>query len=124
MGTLNPDLVSKDVDAILNDAVALKDEYRKSMLIPELVLLALLRRKDTAAARLLNLFKTERGVDLERLDRQTHLAAEQRRDQDGNLDFAALNNRLVPMSRQTIILVDEVLTVAQAAHEIRVVERG
>ncbi|MCC6612616.1 MAG: ATP-dependent Clp protease ATP-binding subunit [Anaerolineae bacterium] len=120
MGTLNPDLVSKDVDAILNDAVALKDEYRKSMLMPELVLLALLRRKDTAAARLLALFKTERGVDLERLDRQTHLAAEQRRDQDGNLDFAALNNRMVPMSRQTIILIDEALTVAQAAHEIRV----
>jgi len=120
MGTLNPDLVSKDVDAILNDAVALKDEYRKSMLMPELVLLALLRRKDTAAARLLSLFKTERGVDLERLERQTHLAAEQRRDQDGNLDFAAMNNRMVPMSRQTIILVDEALTVAQAAHEIRV----
>lgn len=120
MGTLNPDLVSKDVDAVLNDAVALKDQYRKSMLMPELVLLALLRRKDTAAARLLNLFKTERGVDLEKLDRQVHLAAEQRRDQDGNLDFPAAGNRMVPMSRQTIILIDESLTVAGAVNEVRV----
>jgi ATP-dependent Clp protease ATP-binding subunit ClpC len=120
MGTLNPDLITRDVDAILNDAVALKDQYRKSMLMPELVLLALLRRKDTAAARLLNLFKSDRGVDLERLDRQVHLAAEQRRDQDGNLDFPAQGNRMVPMSRQTIILVDEALTVAGAMNETRV----
>jgi ATP-dependent Clp protease ATP-binding subunit ClpC len=120
MGTLNPDLISKDVDAILNDAVALKDQYRKSMLIPELVLLALLRRKGTAAERLLTIFRTERGVDLERLDRQVQLAVEQRRDQDGNLDFPAANNRMVPLSRQTIILVDEALTVAQAMNEVRV----
>jgi ATP-dependent Clp protease ATP-binding subunit ClpC len=120
MGTLNPDLVSKDVDAVLNDAVALKDQYRKSMLMPELVLLALLRRKDTAAARLLNLFKTERGVDLEKLDRQVHLAVEQRRDQDGNLDFPAAGNRMVPMSRQTIILIDESLTAAGVVNEVRV----
>ena len=49
MGTLNPDLLSKDLDAVMNDAVALKDEYRKSVLTPELLLLALLRRPDTAA---------------------------------------------------------------------------
>jgi ATP-dependent Clp protease ATP-binding subunit ClpC len=120
MGTLNPDLISKDVDLILNDAVALKDQYRKNMLIPELVLLALLRRKETAAERLLNLFKVERGIDLERLDRQVHLATETRRDQDGNLEYPAVDNRLVPMSRQTIILIDEALTVANAAHEVRV----
>jgi ATP-dependent Clp protease ATP-binding subunit ClpC len=120
MGTLNPDLISKDVDAIMNDAVTLKDNYRKPMLMPELVLLALMRRKDTAAARLLNLFKTDRAVDLERLDRKVHLAVEQRRDQDGSLDFPAFNNRMVPMSRQTIILIDEALTVAQAGNEMRV----
>ena len=92
MGTLNPDLISKDVDAVLNDAVTLKDNYRKPMLMPELVLLALLRRKDTAAARLLDLFKTERAVDMDKLDRKVHLAVEQRRDQDGSLDFPPFTN--------------------------------
>ena len=42
MGTLNPDLLSKDLDAVMNDAVALKDQYRKPTLMPELILLALL----------------------------------------------------------------------------------
>ena len=45
--TLNPDLLSKDFDAVLNNAVTLKDDYRKPTLIPEIVLLALLKQKDT-----------------------------------------------------------------------------
>ncbi|MBZ0288236.1 MAG: hypothetical protein K8I30_11530, partial [Anaerolineae bacterium] len=82
MGTLNPDLLSKDLDAVMNDAVALKDQYRKPTLMPEMMLLALLRRPDTAAARLLDIFKNSRGVDMPRLDRQVHLAVEGRGDQN------------------------------------------
>ena len=102
MGTLNPDLLAKDFDAVMNDAVALKDEFRKPTILPELVLLALLRRKETAADRLLNVFATSRGVDLQRLDRQAYLAAERARDQNGSLDFIAAGKRQVPLSRQTI----------------------
>ncbi|NDJ61302.1 MAG: ATP-dependent Clp protease ATP-binding subunit, partial [Chloroflexi bacterium] len=120
MGTLNPDLISKDLDAVFNDAVAIKDQYRKTMLIPEVVLLALLRRKETGAARVLEIFVNSRGLDLDRLIRQTELAIESRRDQDGNLDFAARGNRLVQLSRQTIILVDDALTAAAAQDEVRV----
>lgn len=120
MGTLNPDLLSKDMDAVLNDAVVLKDEYRKTTLMPELILLALLRRKDTAAWRILETFKNARGVDLDKLDRQVHLAVESRRDPDGNLDFVARGNRQVPLSRQTIILIDDALSVANSQDEVRV----
>ncbi len=120
MGTLNSDLLSKDLDAVVNDAVKLKDEYRKPTLMPELVLLALLRRPDTAAARLLSVFQNSRGVDLQKLERQVHLAIETRRDQNGNLDFVAAGNRSVPMSRQTIILLDDGLSVANSNDETRV----
>jgi ATP-dependent Clp protease ATP-binding subunit ClpC len=120
MGTLNPDLLSKDMDAILNDAAALKDEYRKPTIMPELVLLALLRRPDTAATRLLDVFKSSRGVDMTKLERQVHLAVENRRDQNGNLDFIARGNRSVPLSRQTIILIDDALSAANSNDEVRV----
>jgi ATP-dependent Clp protease ATP-binding subunit ClpC len=120
MGTLNPDLLSKDMDAVFNDAVGLKDQYKKSVLMPELILLALLRRADTAAARILAEFKQARGVDLERLDRQVVLAVEQRRDPDGNLEFVAAGNRHVPMSRQAIIMVDDALSLANAQDQVRV----
>lgn len=120
MGSLNPDLLSKDLDAVMNDAVALKDQYRKPVIMPELVLLALLRRPDTAAARLLNAFATTRGVDLKKLDRQVHLAVESRGDQNGNLDFVAKGNRSVPLSRQAIILIDDALSLANSLEEMRV----
>ena len=120
MGTLNPDLLSKDMNAVMNDAVALKDQYKKPVIIPELILLALLRRKDTAAARLLDVFKSARGADLDKLERQTVLAVESRRDQDGSLDFTARGNRSVPLSRQTIILVDDALSLANSQDEVRV----
>lgn len=120
MGTLNPALLSKDLDAALNDAASLKDQYRKPSIMPELLLLALLRGKDTAAARVLDVFKNSRGADLERLTRQTQLAVESRRDQDGNLDFVAAGNRNVPLSRQTIILIDDALSAANAQNEVRV----
>jgi len=120
MGTLNPDLLSKDMDAVLNDAAALKDEYRKPTVMPELVLLALLRRADTAATRLLDVFKSSRGVDLTKLERQVHLAVENRRDQNGNLDFIGRGNRSIPLSRQTIILIDDALSAANSNDEVRV----
>lgn len=120
MGTLNPDLIGKDLDAVLNDAVALKDEFRKSAIMPELVLLALLRRKETAAARILEVFASSRGVDLQRLERQVHLACERARDPNGSLDFIAAGNRNIPLSRQTIILIDDALSEANARDEVRV----
>ncbi|HRL10336.1 MAG TPA: ATP-dependent Clp protease ATP-binding subunit [Aggregatilineales bacterium] len=120
MGTLNPDLLSKDVDSIMNDAIDLKNQYRKTNLMPELVLLALLRRPNTAAARLLAAFVDARGLDLGKLERQVVMAAESRRDQDGNLDFLGRGNKSVPLARQTIILLDEALTIANSMDEVRV----
>ncbi|MEO8612592.1 MAG: AAA family ATPase, partial [Chloroflexota bacterium] len=120
MGTLNPDLLSKDLDAVMNDAVALKDQYRKPTLQPELILLALLRHPDTAAARLLDIFKNSRAVDITKLDRQVHLAVEGRGDQNGNLDYVAKGNRSVPLSKQSIILIDDALSLANSQDEVRI----
>lgn len=120
MGTLNPDLLSKDMDVVLNDAVDLRRQYNQQTLQPELVLLAILRRSDTAATRLLNVFASTRGVDLGKLERQVELAVESRRDQNGNLDFVARGNKKVPLSRQTIVMLDDALSVANSMHEVRI----
>ena len=120
MSTLNPDLISKDMDAVLNDAVPMLNEYRKSSIMPEMVLLALLRRKDTAAWRMLKEFETSRGVDLERLDRQVALAIQSRRDPDGSLDFVAIGNQKVSLSRQSIVLLDDGLTIANSMNEQKI----
>lgn len=120
MGTLNPDLLSKDVVGALNSAAQFKKQFRKDTIMPELLLLALLRQQNTAAQRLFEVFKTNRGVDLERLDKQIELAIESRRDQSGNLDFVVQGNQTVSLSRQTIILIDDALSLANSQDEVRV----
>lgn len=120
MPTLNPDLLSKDAASVLNDAAILKKDYRKDNIFPEIVLLAIVRSKNTSASRMLEIFRTNRGVDLERLDRQLHLAIENRRDQSGNLEFVARGNRPVELSRQAIILIDDALSLANSMNEVRV----
>ncbi|MCS6835212.1 MAG: ATP-dependent Clp protease ATP-binding subunit [Anaerolineae bacterium] len=120
MGVLNPDLLSKDMDSVLNDAVNLRKTYNQQNLQPELLLLAMLRRPDTAAMRLFQIFRSNRGVDLEKLTRQVELAVQTRRDNNGNLDFTAAGNVRVPLSRQMIIMLDEALSVANAMNEVRI----
>ena len=120
MSTLNPDLISKDMDAVLNDAVPLLDEHRKSSIMPEMVLLSLLRRENTAAHRMLTMFESSRGVDLERLERQVKVAIQSRRDPDGSLDFVAIGNKKVPLSRQSIVLLDDGLTIANSMNQQKI----
>lgn len=120
MGPLNSDLISKDVDEILNAAAEMRREYNQQAITPELILLALVRRPDTAAMRLLKVFESARGVELDKLERQVVLAAGSRRDQNGNLDFVARGNKKVPLSRQTIILLDDGLSIANSMHEVRI----
>src|ERR1700753_3785818 len=117
MGTLNPDLLSKEMDDVINKAIDMRQKYSHQAVQPELILLALLQQPDTAASRLLNVFSTTRGVDLQKLERQAELAATSRRDQNGNLYFVGRGNKKIPLSRQTIIMLDEALSVASAVHE-------
>jgi ATP-dependent Clp protease ATP-binding subunit ClpC len=114
MPSLNPNLISKDVATVLNDSVTMMRTYGQRLIYPELVLLALIRGKDTAARRLFEYFSEKRGVDLDRLERTARIAAETRRDVDGDLTFATASGEKIPLSRQMIIALDEALSVAQA----------
>jgi ATP-dependent Clp protease ATP-binding subunit ClpC len=120
MSTLNPDLISKDMDAVLNDAVPMLREYRKSSIMPEMILLAMLSHENTAAYRMLKMFENTRGVDLEKLERQVRLGIQSRRDPDGSLDFVAIGNKKIPMSRQSIVLLDDALSVANTMNEQKI----
>jgi ATP-dependent Clp protease ATP-binding subunit ClpC len=118
MGTLNPRLLSKDTAAALNGAVEIIKTYGKRTLYPEAVLLSLVRGKETAAGRVLNYYQTNRGLDLAALERAVRLAAEQRRDLDGDLTFPTDKGEQISLSRQMIIALDEALSIAQAGNEM------
>src|SRR5258706_975167 len=121
MATLNPNLVSKDMTAVLNSAADIVKSYNKRVLYPEAVLLAMVRSKETAARRVLEYYKDQRGLDLDRLERSIKMAVETRRDVDGDLIFLAANGDKVPLSRQMIVGLDEALSIAQAQNEVYIV---
>ncbi len=118
--TLNPDLLSKDLTDVMNTAAGLMRDYNQTLLMPETILAAMFKHPNTSAGRMFEIFKASRGVDLTRLERQVTIANESRRDQNGNLYFIARGNRPVPLSRQSIIAVDEALTLANSMDEVRV----
>src|SRR5260370_42492277 len=106
MGTLNPNLISKDTTAVLNDAVNIIKSYNKRVIYPEAVLLALIRSKDTTARRILENFREKRGLDLDRLERSVKMADETPRHVDGALLVVAANNQKIALTPQIIVAVD------------------
>ena len=120
MATLNPNLLTKDTQAVLDDAVDILTAYGKTLLTPEAALLALIRSKNTAAARVLRTFAERRGADLERLERTVNLAVQSRRDTSGDLTYAGAEGRSAQLSRGMVIALDEALSVAQALNELTI----
>ncbi len=120
MATLNPNLLTKDTQAVLDDAVDILTAYGKVLLTPEAALLALIRSKNTAAARVLRTFAERRGADLERLERTVNLAVQSRRDTSGDLTYAGAEGRSAQLSRGMVIALDEALSVAQALNELSI----
>src|SRR5690348_6350401 len=118
MAILNPNLISKDMAAVLNSAADIVKSYNKRVIYPEAVLLALVRSKDTVARRILDTFKETRGLDVDRLERSVRVAVGTRRDVDGDLVFVTTSNEQMPLSRQMIIALDEALSIAQGGSQV------
>ncbi len=116
--TLNPNLLGKDTAAIMNEAVSLMDQFRKKNIFPEIVLLALIHATDTPGYRLLQQLASTYNVDLARLERQTRLAVESRRDLPGDLSMVSRDNKQIELSRQMVITLDEALSIAEAKNEV------
>ena len=117
---LNPDLLSSDFAATLNAAAQLQREFRQATLMPELVLLALLRQENGSADALLAEFHARRGLNLEQLERQVQLACANRRDPGGRLVHVLEYGRRATLSRQSIVLIDDALAEARRRDAARV----
>ncbi|HLA45752.1 MAG TPA: Clp protease N-terminal domain-containing protein, partial [Aggregatilineales bacterium] len=118
MPSLNPNLLSEDLTAVMNDAVQIMNQNRKLNIYPEIALLAMLHRNDHAAARVLQNFAEKRGTDLNRLERQVRLAVETRKDSNGDLELLTGEGRAAQLSRHMIVALDEGLSIAQSVDEV------
>lgn len=117
MTTLNPKWLSKDSTTILNAAAEIAKGSARKQLYPEVVLLAMIRSQNTAVRDLLERFKAQRGLDLDKLERSTKVSVETRRDIDYEMDFQTTAGEKITISRGLVIILDEALSLAQSLDE-------
>jgi len=118
MATLNKDLLDSTTRNALNRAGDLMRQYGRPLLIPELILLALLRMPDSTAYRALQKLAESRGFKPAELDKETETQARIREGRPAKFDYITDQNATVPLSDETLIALDEARAIALAAGEI------
>jgi len=119
MGTLNPDLPTKELHQALSQAAALMRDMNKPVMMPEHLLLAFIHSPDSAAHRLLTHFSQQRGVQIDDLARRTEAQAAARLGRNANFDFLSASGEAVPLSTEMLVVLDEGRAIAEAVtHEV------
>jgi ATP-dependent Clp protease ATP-binding subunit ClpC len=118
MGTLSPDIPSKELAQALENAAALMRSMKKRALTPETLLLAFIRLPDSAASRILHRFAETRGFKVADLENEVENRARTRIGRDVDFAFVDENGQRVPLSEETLIVIDEGRTIAQAKDEV------
>ncbi len=118
MGTLNPNLLSKHTALILNESAKIMPTLGKRLLMPEIVLLGLIRTPDTSARRILDKVAQERGFKLSDLEQATTAQLKTRDGRPAGFVFMLDNGGKVELSDELLQAIDEALTIAQASDEV------
>jgi ATP-dependent Clp protease ATP-binding subunit ClpC len=117
-GTLNPNLVGKELARILNAAAVRLRALGRSVLTPEILLLTLVESPQANAHRMLQQLIAGRGHRWERFGEEIAALARERVAPDVEFDWVADDNRRVPLSDELLIVLDEALTLARAREEV------
>src|SRR5512143_51792 len=117
MGTLNPNLLSKHTSLILNESAKIMPTVGRRVLMPEMVLLGLIRTPDTSARRILDKVAQERGFKLSDLDQAAVAQLNAREGRPADFVFVLDNGGKVDLSGELLHSIDEALTIAQASDE-------
>ncbi|NOR81964.1 MAG: AAA domain-containing protein [Ardenticatenales bacterium] len=117
MGTLNPKLLTPELDREMHAAGRIMRGYRKRVLTPEMLLLALVRRPGSAANQLLARLADQRG--LKELEATVETMARMRGGRDVNLTFVDQDGKQISLSNEMTKVLDKGLDVAQAHNEIK-----
>jgi ATP-dependent Clp protease ATP-binding subunit ClpC len=118
MGTLNPNLLSKHTALILNESAKIMPALGKRLLMPEIVLLGLIRTPDTSARRIFDKVAQERGFKLSDLDAAALAQVKTREGRPADFVFVLDNGGKIDLSDELLQAIDEALTIAQASDEV------
>jgi len=118
MGTLNPDLPSKELHQVLNDTAALMRRMKKRLLMPELLLLTFIQIPGSAAHRVLAHFAEKRGFKISELEKRTEAQVRGRIGRDADFHYLGASGEPIPLSHEMLVVLDEGRAIAQSTDEV------
>ena len=118
MTTLNPDLLDTTSRTALNRASDIMRQIGKTVLVPELALLALLRSPESTAYRAMARLTDSRGFKLKDLEAETETQARSRTGRYANMNFYNDQNATIGLSDEMVVGLDEARSIALATGEI------
>jgi ATP-dependent Clp protease ATP-binding subunit ClpC len=95
-------------------------DYRLKLLTPQLLLRVFLAQKDSAAHQILKQLASKRGFDWDDLERRVGLMARTAVGRDAKFNFTDDFGKNIPLAEETLVVIDEGLTIAQAREEFKV----
>ena len=117
MGTLNPNIPSKELTTALNASAKRMRALGRPFITPAMLLLTFCRDDGSVAHRMLVQWSTERSFRLDDLAASAEALAKFAPDTDAQFNFLDEANHAVPLSAEMIIALDEARSIAQASGE-------
>lgn len=118
MATLNRDLLDSTTRNALNRASDIMRQMGKPLLMPEMVLLALLRMPESTAYRAIAKLAESRGFKPAELEKDVETQMRTREGRSAKFDYITDHNATVPLSDEMLIALDEARAIALANGEI------
>lgn len=118
MATLNRDLLDSTTRNALNRASDIMRQMGKPLLMPEMVLLALLRMPESTAYRAIAKLAESRGFKPAELEKDVETQMRTREGRSAKFDYITDHNVTVPLSDEMLIALDEARAIALANGEI------
>lgn len=120
MSNLNPNIPSPELSKLMTTAAEWRKEYGQKLLTPQLLLRVFLHDDKSSAYQILSQLAEQRGFKLDELTRRVDMMAKSAPGRDAKFNFTDDFGKNIPLADETLVILDEGLTIAQARDEAKV----
>ena len=119
MTVLNPNIPTADLARLMTTASTKMKEYHLKLLTPQLLLRTFLNEKESDAYQILQTLSRQRGFQLDNLVRRVETMAHHAQGRDAHFNFTNDFGKDIPLAEETLVVIDEGLTIAQSREELK-----
>jgi ATP-dependent Clp protease ATP-binding subunit ClpC len=120
MNTLNPNIPSTELSRLMTTAVSKLRDYQLTLLTPQLLLRIFLDDNTAVAHQILRRLQQQRGFDWDDLVRRVEQVTHLSKGRDAKFNFTDDFGKDNPLADETLVVLDEGLTLAQSREELKV----